>query len=356
MFLTVQRQQNLIIKGLFYFGVGVVCYFGLRLLFGVLWPFAVAGILTVSLQGVINRLAKKFNMKKRPTSVAVVLVVYFAVIGISVYLVRALYKQLTELLGRLPEYADSISATVNSVVQKVSSFFGKMPDFGNGYLDDIPTVAFKTVSERLTSSVTETVTNIASGIPQFILSLAVMIIAGVYIAKDYGEISRFVTGILPRKTTKKLIFIKDQILKKLARLLRGYLIIILMTFTELTIGLSVLGVKYALVISAVTAVVDILPVLGSGTVLIPWALFCGLSGDPMMAVGLVVLYIIITAVRNITEPKIVGSNIGLHPVLTLCAMFLGLRLFGAIGVFLAPVTTIVLKSVYDARQENLIQI
>ena len=75
----------------------------------------------------------------------------------------------------------------------------------------------------------------------------------------------------------------------------------------------------------------------------------------MMAVGLVVLYIIITAVRNITEPKIVGSNIGLHPVLTLCAMFLGLRLFGAIGVFLAPVTTIVLKSVYDARQENLIQ-
>ncbi len=351
--MTTERQKALLIKGLFYLGVGIASYFGIKLLVGVLWPFAVAGIITVSLQGVINRLVDKFKMKRRPASVALVLTVYISVIVLSVYLVRALYMQLTELLAQLPRYADSISATVNAVTKKVSQFFGEMPDFGNGFLEDIPTVALKTVAESLAASVTGAVTDIASGIPQFILSLAVMIIAGVYIAKDYGEISAFITGILPPDTTEKLIFIKDQILKKLAKLLRGYLIIIIMTFVELTVGLSVLGVKYALVISAITAVVDILPVLGTGTVLIPWAVFAGLSGNPIRAVGFMVLYIIMTAVRNITEPKIIGSNIGVHPVLTLGAIFLGLRLFGAMGVLLAPITAIVLKSIYDARQGQL---
>lgn len=348
--MTTEQQKSFVIKVLFYAAAAALIYFSICLLSGPLLPFAAAAMLTASLQGVINKLTKKFKMKKRPTSVALVLLIYAAAVCLTVWLIRALYMQLTELVGMLPEYADSISSTVNGISQKINSFFGKMSKFGNGILDGIPTAALSNVAENAAAWVTGAATGLAAGIPSFLLSLAVMIIASVYIAKDYDEISGCLLCRLPERSARKLRFLKSTVLKKLAKLLMGYLVIIIMTFVELFAGLMLLNVKYALIIAAVTALIDILPVLGSGTVLIPWAAFSALSGNTSRAVGLMVLYIIITAVRNVAEPKIIGAKLGIHPVLTLAAVFLGLKIFGALGVIIAPIVTVAAKSILESRR------
>ena len=110
-----------------------------------------------------------------------------------------------------------------------------------------------------------------------------------------------------------------------------------------------LKVKYALIIAFATALIDILPVVGLGAVLIPWAVFSALSGNPERAIGLAVLYILIATIRNVIDPKIIGDKLGIHPVFSLAITFLGLKLFGAVGVFLAPLITIAVKTLLEIK-------
>ena len=121
------------------------------------------------------------------------------------------------------------------------------------------------------------------------------------------------------------------------------------TFTELCIGLTILRVDNAPVIAGIIAVIDIMPVLGTGGVVIPWTLISLVTGDFFRAIGLIIMYVIILVVRNIIEPKIVGSQVGLHPVITLASMFIGLHFFGIIGMFGFPVALSVIKNLNDKK-------
>ena len=137
-----------------------------------------------------------------------------------------------------------------------------------------------------------------------------------------------------------------------------------LTFVELSIGLTIIHVPNSVIIALLIAIFDILPVLGTGGIMIPWVVISAFSGDYPLALGLLIVYVVITIIRNILEPKIVGSQIGLHPVITLCSMFIGVQLFGVIGLFGFPIGlsllrylnengTIHLYKMEDPRQETL---
>lgn len=118
---------------------------------------------------------------------------------------------------------------------------------------------------------------------------------------------------------------------------RSYAIIMLLTFTELSLLFFLLGFKNGTIIAAVIAVFDIMPILGSGGIIIPWAVLSLVFGNIMQGIKLLVIYVVITVVRNYVEPKIVGAQLGIHPIITLVSMFIGLRLFGFLGLFGMPV-------------------
>ena len=347
--MTTEGQKNIIIKAVFYALIISLIFLSFKLFFGPLLPFLLAGALVLSLQPLVTLLHRKFKIKRNPVSVALVLTVYIIAIGITVWLARMLYIQLTDFLSSLPTYFDTVTAELNAIINRISSVLGKMPDIGNGWLKDVPTAALESAVTKLGTATTEVATKFAAGIPSFLLSAAVMIIASIYIAKDYAAFVQYMNSIIPKKITDKFINIKKTVLSRIAKLLKGYLLIIIITFFELFIGLSVLNVKYALIIATATALIDILPVLGSGTVLIPWAVFSALSGNPSRAVGLAILYVLITTIRNIIEPKIIGAKLGIHPVFSLAITFLGLKLFGAAGVFLAPIIAVAVKSLLEIK-------
>lgn len=106
----------------------------------------------------------------------------------------------------------------------------------------------------------------------------------------------------------------------------------------------ILRIPYAVFVALAIAVFDILPVLGTGGILLPWAVVLIIIGNVPLAIGIFVLYVVVTAIRNTIEPKIVGRQIGLHPLATLIAMFIGLKFFGIIGVFVFPVTLAILAN------------
>ena len=343
--MAVEKQKKLLINVAFYTVTAVFVYISARLLTGPLLPFAIAFGLATVLQGAIRWLCEKFRLKKGFASVSLVLAVY-TVIGVAtVWLVRALYRQVSDLVTTLPQYSDSISKGFSYIADKIKVIFGSMPEI---FSEDIPSTAISPLAENLGQAISD----IATAIPSFLLSVAVTVIAGAYFAKDYGKITDSVNRLVPKSILERLVFIKDVILKKLGKMLKGYLVIVAMTFFELLVGLGLLKVKYALIIALVTAIVDILPVLGSGTVLIPWAVVSGLSGNAGRAIGLVVLYIVVTVVRNVTEPKIIGSRLCIHPVLMLAAVFVGLKLFGGVGVIVVPLGVVVIKSLIESRSQN----
>ena len=159
----------------------------------------------------------------------------------------------------------------------------------------------------------------------------------VYFATDSGTISSGLLSILPDKWQKKLPHLKLKLTKTLTGYLKAYLLIMLITFLEVFVGLSVLGAEYAFILALIVAIVDLLPILGTGTVLVPWSVFAFLGSDIGLGIGLLVLYGVTIVVRQIIEPKIVGKAVGLHPLATLASVYIGLELLGFAGIFIGPI-------------------
>ena len=163
-------------------------------------------------------------------------------------------------------------------------------------------------------------------------------ISSFFFTVDYENILSLAKRLLPKRTVDLLCRLRGRVFKVAGKYLRSYALILLITFGELSLGLVLLGVDNAVLIAFCIALFDILPVAGTGGIMIPWAILSLIGGDWGFAVGLVVIWAVITIVRNIIEPKIVGRQVGLHPLLALIAMFVGTKLFGLVGLFLLPLT------------------
>ena len=134
--------------------------------------------------------------------------------------------------------------------------------------------------------------------------------------------------------------------------IKSYSLLFLLTFVELGIGFLILRVDHAILLATLISIFDLMPILGTGGILLPWALISLLFGDWFRAIGMLVLYLIITGIRQTLEPQIVGKQIGLHPLATLAAMLLGLKLFGIVGMFGVPVLLAVSTAMYRAKPKR----
>lgn len=347
--MSIEDKKAFLINTAYFAAVAALVFLSLKVLAGPAFPFAAALVLTVSLQRFIKGMSRKLRLQKKAASLAVVMAVYI-IVGIFLALIcYVLYKQLVSIVALLPEYTESIIENIDRLSERYSDFTNRLPVKLTDMFDGFPSAAIETVTKRAAEKAAGAAAAVASGVPYFVLSVGVMIIASAYFAKDYDEICAWIKKYIPKKAADNLHFAKNAILSNFLKMFRGYFLIMFITFLELFIGLSVLKLKYALVTAAVISVIDILPVLGSGTVLIPWAVFCALSGNMHLATGLVVMYLIITAIRNYIEPKIIGNKVGVHPLIMLATAFVGLKLFGAGGILLLPIFAVTVKSWLDGR-------
>ena len=200
--------------------------------------------------------------------------------------------------------------------------------------------------ENATRGLTEVLSayaaRVVSRLPLMLFTLSVTVIASCYIAKDYEKIKEYVKSIVPERFVNRYIELRQAALDGVLKMAKGYFFMFLITFSALALGFLLLGRKNWIMLAFAVSVVDILPVLGTGTVLLPWAAAELLFGGTLPAVGLVVLYLAVTVLRHIAEPKIIGRQTGLHPLLCLGAMFVGLKSVGFWGLVVFPLMLTVL--------------
>lgn len=217
----------------------------------------------------------------------------------------------------------------------------------------------ETIAEFLREAVSKAATRLAAqtasllgALPKLLIFFAVTVMACLYWSVDYDKIATFLTSLLPSAAANKLHHFRTTAGRVVRSYLRAYLLLWLLTFGEVLIGLLILDQPYPLPVAAGIATVDLLPVLGSGTVLLPWAVVQLLLRQYSLGIGLLILYGVITVVRQIAEPHLVGGSLGLHPLASLLGMLLGFQLFGVLGMALGPLAALLVKEYLAERRSD----
>ncbi len=326
-------------------------YFFTNYVFKWLWPIFVALLIGILLQPVIRFLERKLKFPHKLASVLTVLVLY---IGLGYILGAVVYKlvaELTTLASSIPGYVSKLNINLGNIESYFKSIFTSMPIIGAGDLFDVVwsnisnsiVSMFSGLSSSIITSLPSFLTSVAQVVPSLLLAIIIMIVSSVYFATDYEKIKQFFGYQMSLKTKEKIKAARDHLFRTIVKYIRAYLLVMLITCVELYLGLTIIGQSYALILAIAISIIDVLPVLGTGAVLIPWGIISIVMGDTWKGVGILLLYVAVTVVRQIIEPKIVGQYIGLYPLITLVAMYAGLRTLGVVGIFLFPIAIIILK-------------
>ena len=340
--MNVENKKAFIINILYYGIILFFAYLGIKYLFPVLIPFLIAFIVVWLLKHPAFYLADKWKLKKKWVLIPMLTLIYVSVFLLIVKVGSNAASVVGNFILQIPSiYAEQILPALQNAYQHISVILQETnPDlvleFESLFQEGL--IKIGAFISNSSGSIVRTVSGYAASVPSVFVKIVIAIISSYFIASDYDHIIEFVLNLLPGKWREKVVRVAEQTKNIIWIFLRSYSILMMLTFVELSIGLSLLKIPYALLISLIIAVFDILPILGTGGVLIPWAIIAALIGDYGMAAGILVLYVVITAIRNTLEPKIVGKQIGLHPLATLISMFIGARLFGIIGLFGFPVT------------------
>ncbi|HCS75416.1 MAG TPA: sporulation integral membrane protein YtvI [Clostridiales bacterium] len=309
-------------------------------------PFLIAWLIASAIKKPVNWLQKKCRMSQG-IATAVALVVFVVLVGgvtgfvfyrlfMEVYGLASSSLYFQNLLSRIQElidlggtwYAGLPLEVVNSIESSLENIFVRAGNTVTGWIN----------------SLLNAMVGVLTSLPQAILYTVITLVGAFFFCRDWDSISRFLYAQMPDKWYDRMRQIRNDLLSALVGYLKALLILVTISFFVVLTGYGILGVKYSLFLAILTAVSDILPVLGPGTVLIPGSLIYLINGKYYMAAGFIVLYILVTMIRQFLEPRIVGGNIGLHPLVTLLSMYLGFRLLGVIGLILGPIFTIILKS------------
>ncbi len=330
----------------------VIHYFHKYLLFAIM-PFVFAWGIAVILRTPARFISEKTKISPKIASCLTASLFFIFAFSASFFLFASLWKEISDIYRNFISESVKYIRHAEQISENVYDLLLKTPVIGNAFFEkfDSKSVILKLGDciERFLPEIAtflgSIVAKIASGIPYIVLFLFVTIISVFYFSIELEKIDNFAKKLFSKKETTVLFIIKDEIISVLFGYIRAYSFIILMTFTELFIGLSIIGEKYALLISFFTAIIDILPILGAGTVLIPWGIVLIVTNNFKTGIGVLVLYLAITIIRQIAEPKIVGSFLGLHPLCALMAMYIGLRVAGIFGIFIFPFAAVVAKNV-----------
>lgn len=322
-----------------------------KFLLAYIFPFVIGACVAFVVQKPALYLSERFHINKKIFAVMLTVLVCFFVL-VAVFLgTWAIGNRLTGYISKAPEYIRGFQKTVDGIEKSITD---NIQSLTAGQRSAIETAFSKTINSFVTLAtgfISDTAANIIKGLPGFLVSSIVTVVASCYLAKDFDRLKRFAAGLMKPQKVKILSSIKNVFVKNSIKFIKGYGIISVITFLELSLAFWVLGIKNAVLTAMLISLVDALPVLGVGTVIIPWAIIELLKNNFILGFGLVITYGVIAVVRNFIEPKIIGNQMGINPIFTLFSMFLGLKIAGIFGMILFPLTLTVMIDYY--KNENI---
>ena len=312
-------------------------------------PFIISSAFAHFLSPPAEFLSKALHFPKWAAHIFVVITFYSALFTAAYILISRLVNELSGLSA----YAGAFSKSLPRYLERAENFAVEKLGFlsvsreGAEYFADSFGAFLSSLTEKLASFASGILADIISFVPNFLISAAVTVIATCYFSADLSRIKRFLLFQLPDRAKVFFSACRVQFFSTTSKYLGAYLAISLLTFFELFSGLMIINKDYAFILALFITLVDALPFVGCGIILLPWSLFEWGFGSAGKGIALLILYAVVAVVRQIAEPKIIGSFIGLYPLLTLFSVYAGAKLMGFRGIFLFPIAAITLKNLND---------
>ncbi|MCI5773936.1 MAG: sporulation integral membrane protein YtvI [Erysipelotrichaceae bacterium] len=339
-----EKKKELLINVMYYGLITIGLILALKYIVPPLMPFVVAFIMVYLLKRPIKAICRRFALSHKQTkfaSIALLLLFYSLIISGLVFLVIAGISSIKSFLDMWPVlYKETIRPLFDVLMS--DSFIDNLHlsselKYAIEVVSTSINESFSTIMSYVSSFIVASASSFITSIPNFFVSVVMCVIASFFIMSDYDKITGYTMNLMNDKIRFYYDEIKSFLINKVLVILKAYLRIMSITFVELFIGFMIIGIDNAFIIALSIAIFDILPVFGTGGIMIPWILISLLSQNYLLAIELLVIYIVVTIIRNIIEPKIVGAELGLHPLVTLGSMLVGVRFFGVLGLFGFPI-------------------
>ena len=340
------KRRTFIVNVAYWAIIAGITYLIFRYLLNLLLPFVIA-LLVAWLLRPLGRLYRQRAPKLASALIVVTVLLFYLLLGVlAMLLLVDLLTGLAQYLGKLPElYTQTIEPGLRNLYANAQDlaarFDPSVADVVNMVLPQVISSVGGAVTNFSVTAVGK-LTGLVTALPSVLISALIAVIASFFTAVSYDGMKAFLQRNLPAKFTETAGYAIRSFRNIIRQYGKSYLLVMLITFGELTLGLLIIGVRRAILLAALIAIFDIFPVVGAGAILLPWAVISLLQGKTLQALGLLILYVVILVVRQFLEPKVVGKQVGLPPLVTLACMFVGTSLFGAWGLFGLPIGAAIL--------------
>ena len=340
------KRRTFIVNVAYWAIIAGITYLIFRYLLNLLLPFVIA-LLVAWLLRPLGRLYRQRAPKLASALIVVTVLLFYLLLGVlAMLLLVDLLTGLAQYLGKLPElYTQTIEPGLRNLYANAQDlaarFDPSVADVVNMVLPQVISSVGGAVTNFSVTAVGK-LTGLVTVLPSVLISALIAVIASFFTAVSYDSMKAFLQRNLPAKFTETAGYAIRSFRNIIRQYGKSYLLVMLITFGELTLGLLIIGVRRAILLAALIAIFDIFPVVGAGAILLPWAVISLIQGKTLQALGLLILYVVILVVRQFLEPKVVGKQVGLPPLVTLACMFVGTSLFGAWGLFGLPIGAAIL--------------
>lgn len=324
------------------------------------YPFIAGWLLAYIINPIVNVLHRKLKVP-RWLGVTLTLILFVAaMLTIVSALVTRIVVEIIHLSKSLNSTIDwwkkqfewiVASPEIQDLINKLNTFYKENPNYQetiNSRISDTANL-LANKSSSIISFFLNGIVGLISSLPNLATILIVVLLAAFFISKDWYRHLAGMSRWFPDGMRKSTSIVWNNLQRALFGYARAQLIMISITAIVVTVGLMILGVDYAITIGMLIGFIDLLPYLGVGAAMVPWIIYTFIYGDISLGIGLSVLYGIILVARQMLEPKVLASSVGLDPLPTLIAMFVGLKLFGVFGLLIGPVTLVIIAAIHRAN-------
>ena len=325
-------------------------YVGLRWLLPWLLPFLIAWGAAAVLEPLVGRLCRR-GIPRSVAAGACMILALALIGGLLWLLLRRLGTEAAELAERLPEILENVSGMVSRWEKRLAGYMDQAPEVLREWIDRAAAGvegSLAALPGKLSGRLLGLLPAIAASAPEALLFTITAVIGAFFISASYPELLHGAARLLPEQFLCRARLMRRDLRRTLGRWLKAQLIMLTITFAALAAAFLLLRIDYALLLALATAIIDALPVLGTGTVLLPWAAWAFLTGKTPLGIGLAVTYGAVTVLHESIQAKLLGDQLGLHPLATLLSIYVGFQVWGVAGMIVFPILAISLKQVLDS--------
>ena len=345
------KYRNFITLALYWGLLLLLCWIGVRYVLLWLLPFLIALGVAYIMEPMVCYLRKKLRLRRGFVSAVLSFVLLALLLTVLTVLCLNLLQQSVRLFKALPQYLAELPVYFSALQERLEQFCSSCPKSLQSWLQQVLSDSSRELSAwfaRFSAQCVSTAAEALKDIPSVFLFTATTVLAVFFTAAQLPAILDFLRRQLPPQRQKQVGGVKDNLLCTLSKWFKAQCILLGVTFAELLAGLLLIRQPYALLLAASIALIDALPVFGTGTVLLPWAAVCLLLQHTPKAFSLVAIYAVITLVRSFLEPKVMAAQVDLPPLAALMAMYIGFCTFGVGGMIFFPLALLFLKQLHDA--------